>query len=79
MLETLESLYLKIFLLWPFFIINSADSTKLYRDIPPSLLSYLLTQYLINGVTKKIVIMISWLSFATSNGTKTNDWTITYI
>ena len=79
MLETLESLYLKIFLLWPFFIINSADSTKLYRDIPPSLLSYLLTQYLINGVTKKIIIMISWLSFATSNGTKTNDWTITYI
>ena len=59
MLETLESLYLKIFLLWPFFIINSADSTKLYRDIPPSLLSYLLTQYLINGVTKKIIIMIS--------------------
>ena len=33
MLITLESLYLKIFLRWPFFIINSAYRTKLYRDI----------------------------------------------
>ena len=47
MLETLESLYLKIFLLWPFFIINSADSTKLYRDIPP-LPPLLLTDAVLN-------------------------------
>ena len=34
MLETLESLCLKIFLRWPFFMKKSADRSKLYRDIP---------------------------------------------
>ena len=35
MLVTLESLYLKVFLRWPFFIINSAYRDKLYLDISP--------------------------------------------
>ena len=69
MLETLESLCLKIFLRWPFFMKKSADRSKLYRDIPPSptyrhstTVSFknLQSSFIItNRVTRKLIIMIS--------------------